>query len=198
MNLQEQIRKLLNEETEGIDSFIDEIDSKFKLSEELKESLHKFISDSDCKNIEFSQFRMGVLGLALHDRVLINKQALNSNLEHLLFIVLHEIAHQYQFKKYGEDKMYECYIGEISIEEASEFMKKTEEVADKYASLKIRELQRKDLINKGYVPPQMYKNVPINQIKMMVQNYRQQMKNKDINSPQKISEFLYNMVKGNL
>jgi len=38
----------------------------------------------------------------------------------------------------------------------------------------------------------------MNQIKMMVQSYRQQMKNKDINSPQKISEFFYNMVKGNL
>ena len=198
MNLKETIKRILNEETEGIDSFINQIDSKFNLSEELKDSLYKFISESDCKNIEFSPFKMGVMGVALHNGVLINKQTLNLNLEYLLFIILHEIAHQYQFKKYGEDKMYECYIGEISIEEASEFMKKTEEVADKYASLKIRELQRKDLINKGYVPPQMYKNVPMNQIKMMVQSYRQQMKNKDINSPQKISEFFYNMVKGNL
>jgi hypothetical protein len=141
---------------------------------------------------------MGVLGIALHTGVLINKNILNSNLESLLFVIFHEIAHQYQFKKYGEDKMYECYIGELSIDDAARFMKNTEEVADDFAARKIREIQKKDLIRKSYIPPSMYKNVPITQIKSMVNNYIEQMKSKNITTPDKVSEYFYNMVKSNL
>jgi hypothetical protein len=198
MNLQEQIRKILKEETEGINLFMNQIESKFQISDELRDLLIDFINRSECKNIEFANFKMGALGLALHTGVLINKNILNSNLETLLFVIFHEIAHQYQFKKYGEDKMYECYIGELSIDDAARFMKNTEEVADDFAARKIREIQKKDLIRKSYTPPSMYKNVPITQIKSMVNNYIEQMKSKNITTPDKVSEYFYNMVKSNL
>jgi hypothetical protein len=198
MNLQETIRRILKEETEGINLFMNQIESKFQISDELRDFLIDFINRSDCKNIEFANFKMGVLGIALHTGVLINKNILNSNLESLLFVIFHEIAHQYQFKKYGEDKMYECYIGELSIDDAARFMKNTEEVADDFAARKIREIQKKDLIRKSYIPPSMYKNVPITQIKSMVNNYIEQMKSKNITTPDKVSEYFYNMVKSNL
>ena len=98
------------------------------------------------------------MGLALESGVLINKMALNSPLPFLLFLIFHEVAHQYQFKKYGEDIMYNCYLGEISDTEAAEFMKHTEEIADDFGSRKIRQLQKLNLIG-PYTPPQMYKNV---------------------------------------
>jgi hypothetical protein len=44
----------------------------------------------------------------------------------------------------------------------------------------------------------MYKNAPINSVKMMVNNYREMMRRNNITSPEKISEFFYNMVKKNL
>ena len=91
-----------------------------------------------------------------------------------------------------------CYLGDISEEEGAKFMKHTEEVADDFASRKIRELQNKGLIGKSYIPPQMYKNAPINSVKMMVNNYREMMRRNNITSPEKISEFFYNMVKKNL
>jgi hypothetical protein len=72
------------------------------------------------------------------------------------------------------------------------------EVADEYASRKFRELVKKNIINSNFVPPQMYKNVPLSQIRMMVDNYRKEMKSKDITSSEKISEYFYNMVKSNL
>jgi len=198
MNLQENIRKVLKEETEGIDSFINQIDSRYKISDELKDFLKDFIQDSDCKKIEFTGFKFQALGLALHNGVLINKLVLNRGLDFLLFIIFHEIAHQYQFKKYGDEKMYECYIGDISVDDAAKFMKTTEEVADEYASRKFKELVKKKIINSDFVPPQMYKNVPISQIRQMVDNYRQEMKSKDITSSEKISEYFYNMVKSEL
>jgi hypothetical protein len=198
MNLQENIRKILKEETEGIDTFLDEISNVHELSEELKNFIKEFIKESNCKRINFSNFKMGVLGLALHDGVLINKLALNRGLDFLLFVIFHEIAHQYQFKKYGDAKMYECYIGDISVDDAAKFMKTTEEVADEYASRKFKELVKKNIINSNFVPPQIYKNVPIGQIRMMVDNYRKEMKSKDITSSEKISEYFYNMVKSEI
>ena len=62
-----------------------------------------------------------------------------------LYIIFHEIAHQYQFKKYGADKMYECYTGDLSDEEAADLIKRVEEVADEFALKKVRQL-----INLGF------------------------------------------------
>ena len=195
--LKGSIRRVLQEETEGIDSFLDEISSKHNMSDELKDFVKQFIEESDCKRINFSGFKMPAMGLALESGVLINKMALNGQLPFLLFLIFHEVAHQYQFKKYGEDIMYDCYLGDISEREAAEFMKHTEEVADDFASRKIRQLQKLNLIG-PYTPPQMYKNVPIQQITIMINNYREDMRRKNIDSPKKVSEYFYNMVKSEL
>ena len=196
-NLQENIRRILKEETEGIDTFLDEISNVHELSDELKNFIKEFINESNCKRINFSNFKMGVLGLALHSGVLVNSVTLKQSLPFLLFVVFHEVAHQYQFKKYGEDVMYDCYLGDISEEQAAKFMKKTEEVADEFATRKIRELQKRELIG-PFTPPQVYKNIPMEKITMMVNNFRSDMKRKNIDSPTKISEYFYNMVKSEL
>jgi phenylalanyl-tRNA synthetase alpha subunit len=94
--------------------------------------------------------------------------------------------------------MYDCYLGDISDEVAAKFMKNTEEVADEFAGKKIRQLQKLNLINKNFTAPQMYKSVPLNQIIQMIRQYRNQMEMQNIDSPEKISEFFYNMVKSNL
>jgi hypothetical protein len=196
--LKESIRRILKEETDGVNTLIDVITSRHEMSDELIEKVKDFISQSNCKKIEFANFKMPAMGVALHDGVLINKIALNQRLEYLLFIIFHETAHQYQFKKYGEDIMYECYLGDISVEEAAKLMKHTEEVADEFAGKKIKQLQKQGLLDKGFIPPSLYKNVPISQIIAMVGFYRSQLKQQNITTPDKISEFFYNMVKNNI
>lgn len=194
-----KIIKLIKEESgDGISSFLNTIDRTYKMSDELRNKVEEFIRKSDCEKIELAKFKMPAMGIALHDGVLINQVVLNQGLENLLYIVFHEIAHQYQFKKYGKDKMYECYIGEISDDEAADFMRKTEIVADDFAARKIRELQKLGLINSSFVPLQPYKTLPLNQIKTMVVNYRRMLKQNNVNSPEKISEFFYNIVKDSL
>ena len=188
---------ILMEETEGIDSFFNEISEVHVMSDELKQFLKKFIEESNCKRISFSKFKIFVLGLALDSGVLINSMALTRPLPFLLFLIFHEIAHQYQFKKYGVDIMYDCYLGEVSEMDAAKFMKHTEEVADDFAYRKIRELEKLKLIE-PYTPPQMYKTLPIQNIVSMINNYKNDMRGKNIDSPKKISEYFYNMVKGEL
>ena len=196
--LKESIRRVLKEETDGVNTLIDVITSRHEMSDELIEKVKDFISQSNCKKIEFANFKMPAMGVALHDGVLINKIALNQRLEYLLFIIFHETAHQYQFKKYGEDIMYECYLGDISVEEAAKLMKHTEEVADEFAGKKIKQLQKQGLLDKGFTPPSLYKNAPMSQIVAMVGFYRSQLKQQNITTPDKISEFFYNMVKNNI
>jgi len=198
IRLKESIRRVLREETDGVNTLIDVITLRHEMSDELIEKVKDFISQSNCKKIEFANFKMPAMGVALHDGVLINKIALNQRLEYLLFIIFHETAHQYQFKKYGEDIMYECYLGDISVEEAAKLMKHTEEVADEFAGKKIKQLQKQGLLDKGFIPPSLYKNVPISQIIAMVGFYRSQLKQQNITTPDKISEFFYNMVKNNI
>ena len=197
MNLKESIRRTLREQTKGIDDFLDTIIDVHEMSDELKEFVKKFVEESNCKKIDFSNFKMPVMGVALESGVLINSEAIDYDLEFLLFLIFHEVAHQYQFKKYGADVMYNCYIGNITEIQAAEFMKKTEEVADEFAARKIRQLQKIGLIGE-YNPPQMYKSVPIQKILKMVRGYRNDMKIKNINSPIKVSEYFYNMVKSEL
>ena len=197
MNLQENIRRILKEQTEGIDTFLDEISNVHELSDELKNFIKEFIQESNCKRINFSNFKIGALGLALESGILINSNILKSKLPFLLFVILHEVAHQYQYKKYGVDVMYKCYLGDVSVKDAAEFMKKTEEVADEFASRKIRQLQKMGLLG-PFIPPQVYKNMPIQKISMMINGYKNEMKGKNIDSPRKVSEYFYNMVKSEL
>ena len=197
MNLQESIKRILKEETERVDMFLDEITSVHTMSDELRDFVKNFINDSNCERIDFANFKMaGAMGVAIKSGVLINKIALKRSLPFLLFLIFHEIAHQYQFKKYG-NIMYKCYIGDISEMEAAEFMKHTEEVADDFASRKIRELQKLNLID-NFNPIQIHRNLPIQQVLMMVSRYREDMRMNNIDTPEKVSEYFYNIVKSEL
>ena len=189
------IKKILKEETQNINSFIDTIESKYPEVSEFKDVLISFIEESDCQKIEFSDFKYTSFGVSLHNTVLINNTALNTKLPMLIFIILHEVAHQYQFKKYGADEMYRFYTGEVSIEAATDFMRNTEIVADKYASLKTNQLIRMGYLDNTFVPPQYYKNMTISDMRNMVQNFKNMFRINNISSPEEISSFMYNMIK---
>lgn len=189
---------LLNEATENIDSFLDTLQEKFPEVSKFRDVLKDFIENSDCKKIEYTKFKMPAGGVALHNGVLLNKTNLEKNLEDNIFIIFHEIAHQYQFKKYGADKMYDLYLGEMSLKDASEFMKKTETVADEFASRKVRQFQKMGFLNPNYQPPSSYKYVPAAQLSWMIDNFRKTFKMKGVTNPEQVSTTLYNMCKAEM
>ena len=198
MKLIEIFKTSINEETDGIHTFLNKIKSQYDISDELYSELLLFIEESDCKKIEFAKFKFPALGLALETGVLINSSMIGDNLSFLIFVILHEIAHQYQFKKYGDKVMYECYIGNISEDEAAEFMKHTEEVADEFAIRKIRYLQGKGLIDLNYKPSSPYKNKSIASIKTMIVQYRNELKKENVKTSKGVSEYFYNLVKSKM
>lgn len=194
-------KKLLNEEVEGIDAFILMIVSYydvFKYNPEWSAKIKEFIEKSGCQKIEFSDFQYPSLGVALMNGVLINKKILGEKLGFLLYVIFHEIAHQFQFKKYGANVLYNVYYDKANIDKAAKYIYEVELIADEFASRKVREFVKLGIINKKYVAPQIYKNTPVVIIKNFIEDVRTKLK-KDFPegnmSNEQIAEFIYNMVK---
>ena len=189
--------KLLLETTEGLDEFIDTLKNKFNLSDELVDEIKLIFEKSDCKKVLFEPLLHG-LGMASYNRLIINTKLLERTLPFVLFVIFHELAHQYQFKKYGAEKMAGIYFNDVPLDEAANDMVKYEAVADEFAVRKIRELQKKGLIEKNFKPIKGYTNNPTPQMfKSMLSMYRNQFKKSGIDNIDKAAEYMYNMVKGN-
>lgn len=189
-----QYKSLLNESTGNITSFVDEIIDIHPKMGEFRDFFIKSIENSGCDNIFFDNITS--LGLSLHDKCVINYSALK-NLGDLIFITFHEVAHQYQYKKYGKELIYDIYTGELEIDSAIVFLKHLENTADQFGLRKVREFKRlgldmgeKPLRTKGgyeHYTDKMY----VNYVDMLADK----IKSAGITDPDKISEYIYNMIK---
>ena len=204
-----QYIKLINEETGGLDSFINQIVTKYPEIEEYRDVLKSNIEKSGCNNISFEPMSMAS-GLSLHNRVVISDSLLGKfsyignphgfNISGLMFVIFHEIAHQHQYNKYSKELIYDMYTGEIEVEGAVKFLKYIENVADQFSMRKCRELQKLGVI------PADQKIVDVggydNYTDDMFENYLNMLKNKiqkaGVTDPEDISEFIYNMIKTKL
>lgn len=189
------VQRVLIEQTEGDTDFIQTIVDKYNISDELKNEIINTINNAQTKKIKFQAIKMGY-GLCLGDRLVMNPVTLTLSLGKFLFILFHELAHQYQFKKYGQEKMLELYNDEMDIKEAAKFMKDVETVADEFAFRKMKNLERRGLVklNPGDIS-KGYDNVSLEKLQNMIRDFREQFKKNNIRGAEKISEFLYNMVK---
>jgi hypothetical protein len=204
MNLQENINRvkemmgLITEETANIDSFLNKIIARYPQTEKFIGDIKSFIENSDCKKVEVAKFKYPALGLAVHNGVLFNEVVFNQPLPNFLFIIFHEIAHQYQYKKYGDDKMYEFYLGEIDVKDAAIAMKEIEMIADEFASRKVREFVKLGFISQPNNSALLqYKNVPLPHFEALISQTKQTIKDKGVSSFDDIADIFYNMIKVN-
>lgn len=191
-------RRILSENVDGIDEFIGHIVEYYPKFKPFSDKLREFIEKSGCKKIEFSGFRYPASGAALHDGVLINQNMLNQGLPMLLFVIFHEIAHQFQYKKYGADAMYKVYSDDMDVNDAAKLMHDIEIVADEFAARKVSEYKRMGAIKNEFVSPQVYKNVPTQRLVGMIEGFRKTLREKFPEgnvSHEKLSEAFYNMIK---
>jgi hypothetical protein len=201
-----QYFKLLNEETGGIDLFIDQIVKKYPELDEYRNDIKSNIEKSGCQNIGFEPMSMAS-GLSLHNRVVISSGLLEDGLKpnknslaDLMFVIFHEIAHQHQYNKYSKELIYDMYTGELETEGAIKFLRYIENVADQFALRKCRELQSMGVIpaNQQVRDAGGYDNYT----DKMFGNYLNMLKNKvqkaGITDPEDISELIYNMIKPKL
>lgn len=135
------------------------------------------------------------MGISLSDKLVLSPIIFNFSLSRFLFILFHELAHQYQFKKYGEEIMYDVYNNKITVKDAALFMKNVEDVADEFGMRKLQQLRRLGVINyKDNEIDMGYGNTP-NKYYFLIEEVRKLLKEKNITDSAEISEILYNWVK---
>jgi len=194
--LNENQFKLLLEQ-EGFDEFAVEVSEKYPDSVYLLRFISDFVKKSGCQKIDIEPLEYGAFGLSLVDRVVINKKTLELPLSNFLYTLFHEVAHQYQYKKYGIDKMYGIYTGDISVDEGAKFMKYVENVADDFAIRKLREINKlfDDKIKINANINKIYEKIPIDYYKNLINIFIKIIKDGNYTSKEDISEILYNYVK---
>jgi len=194
--LNENQFKLLLEQ-EGFDEFAVEVSEKYPDSVYLLRFISDFVKKSGCQKIDIEPLEYGAFGLSLVDRVVINKKTLELPLSNFLYTLFHEVAHQYQYKKYGIDKMYGIYTGDISVDEGAKFMKYVENVADDFAIRKLREINKlfDDKIKINANINKIYEKIPIDYYKNLINIFIKKIKDGNYTSKEDISEILYNYVK---
>ena len=196
--LKETIKRVLKEETQGIEQFLIQVMETYPETEGFIDNIESFIKNSNCKKIEVAAFKYPALGLAVHNGVLFNQLIFKQQLPDFLFIIFHEIAHQYQYKKYGGEKMYEFYLDETDVKEAAIAMKKIEIIAEEFANRKVREFVKLGFINApNRKTLSMYKDVPLNHFERLISQTKDTIRSKNVSSFDEIADIFYNMIKVN-
>lgn len=189
---------LINEEirnVDGLDDVIERIKSRHpNIQDSLVAKIKEFVAESGVKKIQIKQFALPALGASLIDRVLLNTNVLNSNLSFILYVLFHEIAHQYQYKKYGFGAMWLYFNDDITAQEAIKKLRRIENVADTYAIRKLKKIQASGEKIDASGLHGYYASMPDSNIISYINLIKKMLKDAGSKDPNKISEALYNLV----
>lgn len=196
-------RRDINSAVEGIDIFLSTIKDRYSKLwagrstsplDNIIEEIKRFIELSGCPAIKFENLT-GALGISKTDYCIINSNVLGTPLHHLLYVVYHEVVHQYQYSKHGEDIALEIFLEKIPLEDAVKALKRIENTTDKYAILKVKQLY------KMYIPeivPNIYpyyKYVSDESFGRMIVYYRFLVKENKLTNTIDINNMIYNSVR---
>jgi hypothetical protein len=133
---------------EGLEEFIDLIKrARTDISHEALKKVSQFIQRSGCNKISFTELGRRAAGFSKPGECLLNLIVLNFPIEYFMYIVLHEISHQYQYQKYGCDYMLDVYSSTTDLQKATDKLLFAEKVADRFALIKTHEiLGQKEII----------------------------------------------------
>jgi hypothetical protein len=113
--------------------FYDLFEKKYGSTTNYKDILNQIILDikkSPTPKITLTT-RGQFCGMSLNDNVILNESIFNNTLHHFIFILFHEIAHQYQYKKYGKNLLYHLTTGELNDATLDKLIE-IEQVADRF------------------------------------------------------------------
>jgi len=165
-------------------------------AQQYREEIERYLNNSGVDEIEFMPIKHA-LGIALDDRVIIDSSVLKYPFVRFLYVVFHELAHAYQFKKYGQTKKWLMYFNEQPIVESANFMKYIEDIADEFAIRKLREFQKVGLLSQNEVQSirPNYKNVPLTYFIKFIETFRKIVQEKGITDHSQIKDLFYYYVK---
>jgi hypothetical protein len=151
-----------------------------------KVGIEEFIENSGCESISFQDLNPKCGGISIPGECIISTIILQFPKEVLLYILFHEIAHQYQYKKWGKNLMMDVYTT-LPLEEAVKNLLYIESVADRLAMLKLR-----SIIGGENLPPYRYygcKNLEF--FKEYISNLRSLIYENNATDIESINELIY-------
>lgn len=181
----------------NIKEFIDIIKNRyFYINEGLFKDLENFIINSGCVNIRFDHMSNKAMGISKPEECVISYKVLNLPIDYTLYIILHEITHQYQYKKYGKDLALEIYRSNTSIDDAIESLLYLEQSADRLALMKLNNIIKKNntKITVNITPRYLNLN-NFDYIRKYIQMVRDEVTDKNYMTIESINEFLHNRIK---
>jgi hypothetical protein len=113
---------------------------KYRIPKELVTEIKNFILSSGCVKFSFLDLGKRAAGFSTPDECVVSTSIFQLPLEYTLYILLHEVSHQYQYKKYGKNLCLDIYKSEISLDEAVSKLLRIESVADRLALAKMKSI----------------------------------------------------------
>jgi len=157
--------------------------------------IKEFIVNSGCPEIKIMPLKMG-LGAALKSFVLISPTMLKQSLENCLYGLFHEIAHQYQYKKY-ENKIAQMFLNDGNLKEDAKVLEKIELVADNFSLKKCRSLARMGVLNMDLIRKVgMYSTFSSDAFESYLNSFRRVLKQQNIKNVEDVDDVFYEYITG--
>jgi hypothetical protein len=173
-------------------------DRCFYINEEFFEDLSQFIINSGCPSIRFDYLSLKALGISKPDECVISYKVLDLPTDYMLYVILHEVAHQYQYKKYGKNLVLAVYQNETTIDSAIERLLYYEQQADRLAIKKLNSIVKKNntKIIVNIIP--RYLNINnFDYIRSYIENIRLEVADKNYTTIESINAYLHNRIRLN-
>lgn len=175
----------------SLEVFLDILIRKHPQLESSRNFFWKTFDSSGLVSIEISNLKYGV-ALSLPNGIVISPKIMNTQLPHLLFTLFHELAHQFQFKKYGTRRMMGIHTGDLSIPEGLKFLKEMEITADRFAEKKLIQMKRLNLLSQNEIIPKgFYKSFGDEHYQRVYEFTKDLISKENIKDPNEISQILY-------
>jgi hypothetical protein len=172
--------------------FIQEIKKRRSdINSEMLIAIEDFIKASGCKKIKFDRLSPKIMGLSIHDRCIINTNLFFVKLEYFFYILLHEISHQFQYKKYGTGLTLDIYIDEYDINNAVDKLMNLEKTADRLAIKKMNSISNQIGIEFKEIVPRYLNIEEKDYFIKHIKSIREKTNQKNSKTIEEINEVLY-------
>lgn len=178
--------------TIGLDAFLAKLQERYPQNACAFPKLREIILNSRTPEIGFDRLTVG--GISTTVKCTVNSDVLGFDFRMVLYMILHEVCHQMQYTKHGEQIAYKIWTDKIPMEEAIDELLKIENTADRWAIMATKNIFK----SCGWKEPQLrpvYKDAPRGMIEHLIADVRKAAKQKRFVNINQVNEYLYNTVR---
>jgi predicted metal-dependent hydrolase len=177
--------------TKGLDEFLYGIHlNRLDISNKLLGEIKEFIVVSECKSIGFEHMSNRALGISKTDKCVLSTKLFDLPIEYLVYVILHEVSHQYQYKKYGKDLVLDVYLSDLDLDKAAQKLLRVEQIADRLAIMKLNSILKSNRILNKKVKSRYLEVTDLTQIKNHISKIRSEVNSLGLKTIEDINDHI--------